>query len=397
MIKFLKTNKYELLTTFFIFTNLFPLWFPQWMYYLALVMILYKMTRFEPLKQTPKTGLFWGFIVLLWISSIVGLTIDFRLVIFSFILYLCAPRKSLEWHNYKVRLLYVIFIGFGLATLANFYAKLSGVNMVRTDKYMVAMGRVTEFSGFSTHPMWTSCAAALSAMLFTSLSFRDDRLGAFKRVVYYAMILISLYVTIISASRAAFFLALLCMAIVIKMQVRKLGAMVKCFFLIGVTSLFFAPVLMDNSQAMMNKKNALEVTVENTSRDVLWAQRMAEFESSPIIGIGFAAHGVGADKMVGRFESGGSYVGVLAQAGVIGFIVVFLILGSAMVTPNKIGENPNLILIYASFLFFITHCVVEGYMIQAGWYLCLIMWLVVGVMIEHKQIRSLMIVNNVQK
>ena len=57
MKEFWQENNYELITTFFIFTNLFPAWFPQWMYYIAFVLIALKFGKFE--KEThPKAGLF---------------------------------------------------------------------------------------------------------------------------------------------------------------------------------------------------------------------------------------------------------------------------------------------------------------------------------------------------
>jgi hypothetical protein len=49
-----------------------------------------------------------------------------------------------------------------------------------------------------------------------------------------------------------------------------------------------------------------------------------------------------------------------------------------------VGTDPNMILIYGSFAFFSIHSIVEGYMFQGGWYLCLIIWLIIGIMIEHK-------------
>lgn len=377
-------NKYELITVFFIFTNLFPQWFPQWMYYVSFALILIKMRGFQPLGNTPKTGLFIAFIVFLWFTTAIGNALDLRLVIFSFILYIGMPRASAEWHDYKLKLLFNIFIGFGVATLANFYAKLNGINLIREDEYMRAMGRVTEFSGYASFAMWTSCAAALSAVFFTSMAFREELEYKWLRYGCYAMVLVSLYITMISASRAAFFLSLVCSALVIQMQSKGLGTKARNALIVVVTVVSFAPVLIDNSKAMLAKKNGLEITTKNTSRDALWAERMAEFESSPIIGIGFAAHGVGKNKVVGRNESGGSFISVLSQAGIIGFFFIIMIWAAAIVMPEKIGRDSNLILIYSGFIFFSLHCIIEGYMFQAGWYLCLIVWLIIGVMIEHK-------------
>ena len=337
-----------------------------------------------PLGKTGKTSLFTAFIVFLWITTTIGNALDLRLVIFSVILFIGMPRDSIEWHEYKKKLLFNIFIGFGVATLANFYAKLNGINLIREDEYMRAMGRVAEFSGFANFAMWTSCAAALSAVFFTSMAFREEIENKWLRYGCYAMILISLYITMISASRSAFFLSLACSALVIKLHSKEMSHLIRNVMIVGVTIVGFTPFLIDNSNAMMHKRNALEITTKNTSRDALWAERIAEFESSPIIGIGFAAHGVGANKVVGRNESGGSFISVLAQAGIIGIIFIILIWAAAIMMPSRIGDDPNIILIYGSFVFFSIHSIVEGYMFQGGWYLCLIIWLIIGFMIEHK-------------
>ena len=382
--RYWKENRYELITTFFIFTNLFPQWFPQWVYYISFVLILYKMMKHKPLGNTPKTILFTGFIAFLWVTTIVGNALDLRLVIFSAILFIGMPRRSIQWHNYKIKLLFNIFIGFGIATLVNFYAKLIGVNLIRQDEYMIAMGRVAEFSGYASFAMWTSCAAALSAVFFTSIAFQRKIKNDFLRIGCYSMILISLYIAMIAASRSAFFLSLACSALIIKMQSMKMSILFRNALIVGVTAFAFTPFLMDNSQAMMNKRNGLQITTKNTSRDALWAERMEEFRSSPIIGIGFAAHGVGANKQVGRNESGGSFISVLAQAGIVGIFFIVMIWKAAIMKPSRIGKDPHLILIYAGFVFFSIHCIIEGYMFQAGWYLCLIIWLIIGVMIEHK-------------
>lgn len=381
--QFLSRNIYELITVFFIFTNLFPKWFPQFVYYISFFMILCK--EFVYNRSMHKGAyLFIVFGGLIWFSSTINSVLDLRLVLFTFILYMSCPSNSLRWHQYKLKLLFCIFLGFGLSTLANFYAKIVGINQIEVDEYMLAMGRVGEFSGFANFAMWTSCAGAMSTLFFVSMAFRKSLQNKILKIICYAMILVSLYITMISASRSAFFLSLACSLLIIKMQSRKVTILIRNLIIIGCTALCFAPVLIDNAGAMLNKKNGLEITVENTSRDALWAQRMEEFQSSPIWGVGFAAHGVGDNKQVGRNESGGSFISVLAQAGIVGFIIVILIWMAAIMMPKKIGNNPDMILIYAGFVFMSIHSIIEGYMFQAGWYMCLVIWLSVGIMIEHK-------------
>lgn len=384
IIFFIKQHRFEYLITFFVFTNLFPAWFPQFAYYIAFALILYKMSKFK-MQSCGKTTLFYVFIAFLWLSTTINMVLDLRLVLFSIILYMAAPRLSIKWHIYKIRLLYCIFSGFGIATIANLYAKLAGINLVLVDEY--GLNRISEFAGFCSHSMWTSCAAALSTLFFVSMAFRDNLKKKSLRYFYFAMVLASLYVTMIGASRSAFFLSLACSVLIIWMQSKKI-AVIRNLAIVGVAAVIFAPFLMKNSQAMMNKKNGLEITTENTSRDELWGQRMEEFESSPIWGIGFAAHGVGANKQVGRNESGGSFISVLAQAGIIGIIFIIAIWIAAIMFPKAIGNDFNTILFYASFVFMSIHSIIEGYMFQAGWYLCLIIWFVIGLMIEHKKLRK---------
>ncbi len=380
---FLTQNKLEIIITLLIFTNLFPAWCPRFLYYLGLLIIMIK-TISSKRAANKKDTLFYIFIGCIWFSSIIGMSLDLRLIVFTTILYISLPSNSIKWHQYKIKLLYNIFIGFGIATSINFYAKLRGINMIIQDEFSKAMGRVAEFSGFANYAMWTSCAAAMSTLFFVSMAFRNSLQNKVLKYLCFIMILISLYITLISASRSAFFLSLLCSLVIIILQSQKSLSFIRNIIIIGITTFFFAPFLMENSGAMMHKKNGLEITVENTSRDALWSQRIAEFKSSPIFGIGFAAHGVGANKKVGRNESGGSFISVLAQTGIIGFTLILLIWFSATMLPNKVGRNPNMILLYGSFIFMSIHSIIEGYMFQAGWYMCLIIWLVVGVMIEHK-------------
>lgn len=384
--RYIKDNRFEIFISFFIFTNLFPAWFPQFMYYISFVLIFWKMQLFHP-RFNGKTGLFICFIIYLWISSFVGQVFDLRLVLFSIILYLAAPRNSVKWYLYKVKLLTSIFVGFGIATLANFYAKLAGINLVYRDEYAMMMGRISEFSGFCSHSMWTSCAAAFSTMFFISMVFRRVQKNNVQRYACFVMVVISLYITMIGASRSSFFLSLACSLLIIWMQSKKID-IVRNLFAVGLIAVIVTPFLIENSKAMLSKKNGLEITTKNTSRDELWSQRMDEFKSSPVFGIGFAAHGVGVNKKVGRYESGGSFIAVLAQSGIIGILFIFIIWLSAMQMPSSLGYNSDMIVVYAGFAFMSIHSIVEGYMFQAGWYLCLIIWLTLGVMIEHKQMKN---------
>lgn len=381
--RYILNNKYELFVSFLLFTNLFPREFPGILYYISFVLILIKFIRYNE-KSYGKTYLFYVFIAYIWFSTILGLALDLRLLIFSFIIFIWAPRKSIKWHNYKLKLLRNIFIGFGIATLANFYAKIAGINQVELDEYMEAMGRVQEFAGFCTHSMWTSAAGAISSLFFVSLVFSKTVSNIWWRLCCLSMALISYYIIAISGSRSAFVLSLGCSLLIVLMNSKKVSTLMRNIAIVVGVVILFSPVIIENSGAMLQKKNAFEITTEGTSRDELWAQRMAEFKSSPILGIGFAAHGVGLSKEVGRNESGGGYISVLAQTGIIGILFLAVIWFYAIMLPKRVGNNSTTVLTYCVFVFMVFHSIFEGYLFQGGWYLCMVIWLIVGVMIEHK-------------
>lgn len=62
---------------------------------------------------------------------------------------------------------------------------------------------------------------SLLYIVFVSMAFRDNLKKKSLRYFYFAMVLASLYVTMIGASRSAFFLSLACSVLIIWMQSKK--------------------------------------------------------------------------------------------------------------------------------------------------------------------------------
>ena len=144
---------------------------------------------------------------------------------------------------------------------------------------------------------------------------------------------------------------------------------------------------MDSATRMLQKQETQEETGV-TSRDLLWAQRMAEFNSSPIYGVGFAVQGTDEDQTVGRGESGSSWLSILAQTGVIGFVIALILWCKSFTRLRHIRYDSENVLAYALFLFFTVHSILEGYMFQGGWYMCVICWLTVAVVTEARMYRK---------
>lgn len=382
---FIKHNKIELLITICILSNLFPFYFGTNIYYVGLGLMAYKMKQMK-VKHNKNAALFILFVMLIIVSSFVNMMLDLRMVLFAFVLFLSCPiYTSLRWHLYKRKLMKCLFVGFVGVVLVNMYAKVIGFNLrALTQQWEDLTDK--QFSGFCDQPMWLAAASAVSTIYCAYLVFSQIKKTTMERNIYVALLLCSIYITMISGSRAAFLAAIGATCVALYLLVKNKGRLIKyvisCVFVVLVLS----PVLFsrETTGAMMAKQEYQEET-GNTSRDAVWADRMAEFKSSPLIGVGFGAHGVGDEKEVSRVETGGGWISILSQTGIIGLILALSIILKAFTPIRKIRQDNSMICIYAAYFFFIVHSIVEGYMFQGGWYLCLIFWMVIGLLIENKQ------------
>lgn len=382
---FIKRNKFEILITTCILSNLFPFFLSSNIYYVGLVLLAYKMTRMG-VRQNKNATLFILFILLIAVSSLINMMLDLRMVLFAFVLFLSCPIfTSLKWHLYKRRLMKCLFVGFVGVVVINMYAKITGFNLRAITQQWEDLTN-KQFSGYCDQPMWLSAAAAVSTIYCAYLVFSQQRKTKGEKYAYIALLLCSIYITMISGSRAAFLAAIGAMCIVLYLLVKNKGRLMKYIIGSAVVVMVLSPVFFSRKTigAMMEKQEYQEET-GNTSRDAVWADRMAEFKSSPLIGVGFGAHGVGNEKEVSRVETGGGWISILSQTGIIGLLLALSIIFKAFTPIRKIRQDRSMICIYAAYFFFIVHSIVEGYMFQGGWYLCLIFWMVIGLLIENKQ------------
>ena len=385
IIHYIRQNLIELIITFCILSNLFGFFLPKYLYYLGLGILAFKMSKMG-VKHNKNSKMFILFILLIVISSLINMMLDLRLVLFSFILILACPiYTSLRWHLYKKRIMQNLFIGFIGVVLINLYAKIIGYNlraMIQgwedlTDK---------QFSGFCDQPMWLAAAAAVSTIFCAYLVFEQKKKKWFLQYFNIILLLCSIYVTMISGSRSAFLAAMGAMCIVLYLLVKNKARLIKYVISAAAVALVLSPIFLNRKTfgAMMAKQESQEET-GSTSRDKVWNDRMAEFKSSPLIGVGFGAHGVGEEKEVGTVETGGGWISILSQTGILGLVLAISIIFKAFTPIRKIRQDNSMMVIYAAYFFFIVHSIVEGYMFQGGWYLCLIFWMVIGLLIENKQ------------
>ena len=385
LLNYIKNNKFEVFITFCVLSNLFPYFLSSNIYYVGLLLLAYKMSKMG-VRQNKNATLFVLFIMLIAISSLVNMMLDLRMVLFAFVLFLSCPiYTSLKWHLYKRKIMMCLLVGFVGVVIINMFAKIIGFNLrAMTQQWEDLTDK--QFSGFCDQPMWLSAASAVASIYCANLVFSPRKKTKTEKYIYVFLLLCSIYMTMISGSRSALVTAIGAICVVLCLLIKNKVRLIKYFMGSAIVVLALSPVLFSrNTIGAMMAKQEYQEEVGRTSRDGVWSDRMAEFKSSPIIGVGFGAHGVGDEKEISRVETGGGWISILAQTGIIGLVLALSIILKAFTPIRKIRQDISMICIYAAYFFFIVHSFVEGYMFQGGWYLCLIFWMVIGLLIENKQ------------
>ena len=125
----------------------------------------------------------------------------------------------------------------------------------------------------------------------------------------------------------------------------------------------------------------VEMGSATASRDAKWENRLSEFYSSPIWGVGFAAcnpdYIADYSPYSGTVEPGSSWLAVLSMTGLLGFVAFCVIISRAFVRVwrCKLKEAS----LYLGILTFIClHMFAEGYIVAGGSQLCILAWLIIS-------------------
>ena len=137
----------------------------------------------------------------------------------------------------------------------------------------------------------------------------------------------------------------------------------------------------DKFQYMLSKNDNRLEKINLNSRDDMWKARVAEFNDSPLYGIGFGymkygwgASGAKANK--GRIETGSGWISVLSQTGILGVLCM-----SIIVLPNILFLIKRKSTSYCSSWYsgmcvmFIMQPITEAYITTVGAVLCCLFWL----------------------
>ena len=272
-----------------------------------------------------------------------------------------------------------VFVG-----VASFFCYFLGINYMRTI-INVSDSFSGSFGGITPQSMLLGPVAGIAAnwLLYKILK------RYFSQTTFSPLILLMLGTCLcsmlLSSSRGAFLATVITALYVLFMftkdHIRKapkiIFVLLLCFTAASPLIGNFADGLQNKQQANMEKGGTL------SSRQSLWNERIKEFKSSPIYGVGFSSQKeIRIDIRTlntGAVEPGTSYGAVFAMTGLLGGIPFLMILASQILKKPSAAFGMHVISpAQVCLVFFGMHMMVEGYVFAAGSPLCALLWLSVG-------------------
>ena len=339
------------------------------------------MTLYALANRKLHVAIFFYFVVWIAISSVLNTIYDWRIATFG-LLILCTTPAISSPHIYRLRkaVMYVICVLLPIVTMLNLYAYSAGIN------YSLIMNEnvsLLQFSGYMTEPLWLGCITGASNVSITY--FFISRID--KRKIYrYGLLLLlilSIYLTIVSGSRSALFSSVLGMGTIIYYYAHNKKRFLKYFSVALILTVLLLPFFKSGGDVMAGKMETQ--TLAANSRSVLWHQRLQEFYSSPIWGIGFATIHRWGRVITGTVETGSGWLTVLSQTGIVGAMFFFLFFKRIKKNLKIIKTSNDLILFAGIFVFLISMSFFEGFIYTIGYVPCFMFWLILGIFYESNK------------
>lgn len=271
-------------------------------------------------------------------------------------------------------------------SVISFVCYFLGVNLMYRygaflDDYESSAGH---FSGILGHSMLLGPIAGLSSVFLF-----HEYLNKKKRLIL-VLLIMCVGANMLAASRAAFGAMLIAQAYELYAVSKSKTAFLKRSLILGLILLLTFPIWNSGLSLLEKKQHSREIEDSGMydSRTEKVENRLKEFYSSPIIGIGYQSvsmHSSDAPNIRGdgNIEPGSSWLCILSMTGIVGFLFMISIFRKAYKSALFAVDGNNVLLI-SLLIFYTVHMLVEGYVFAGGSFLCMHLWLIIGVCIDSK-------------
>jgi len=267
-----------------------------------------------------------------------------------------------------------VFIGVG-----SFFARFLGINFMTASNVDIYL-QAGLFGGLTKHSMLLGPIAGIAACYLAGIAMSK------RRFIDWIWVVLALMSVLFSASRSALMAALAGVIITIFCQSGSTSNFLRVIIVaIIIAASTFS--LWNSSLSGVIDKNGSTSEFSFDSREELWDNRIEEFKSSPVFGVGFCSSTIASSSSVdlesGRLESGTSWLIILSMLGLIGAILVIPILFRSFKVAYRQKGGHGAVLCGILALFFV-HMFAEGYIFAGGSYMAFMLWLSVGVATDRR-------------
>lgn len=295
---------------------------------------------------------------------------EYRLISWTLLIFAVGPFVFNEYlQNFKRKLLYALLYTFMIMGSISFIWWILG---------LPSLGR-GHFTGLFTHSMLLAPIASIGSIFAISNFVSTNTIK--NKIIFLFLFITNFLSILLAASRGALvgtILVLMIFIIFSKIKYKKI--LISLTIIITFSYLQFEDVNITNSSITEKIANR---GIDNT-RAGLWHDRILEFNSSPIFGVGFAAQDLTLNGRLGKgaseeggVEPGSTYLMILSMTGLIGLFSLLILFSKYLGKFKELKyslDNPTMLI----FLFFLIHFISEGYLYSSGSLMAFTFWLLIG-------------------
>ena len=336
--------------------------------------IIYLLTKAYSLKRNScsMARYYMLFLIACYISVLVSEAWNYRILVFTLIILACTSFwNSYTLFTFREKYLYYCLNVFPILSIGCLFCYYAGINMFVAEEGDIFW----DFSAFFPHPMWMGAAVGLGNVVLTWHVMRTK--SKLQKLLFGIVLLGSIMITVVSGSRTALFASLAAIIILLFTFSTNIWKFIKIVLIVGVLASATLPFYVSKSGRMMAKFEAGK-DQKYGSRTERWETQYAKFKESPISGNGFAVNYYNGYKVIGRSETGSGWLSILFQTGILGAAGMCVIIIPLIKRRKYLKENEKFRLIYCTFSFLCFHSITEGYILTAGYYLCILFWTEIG-------------------
>lgn len=350
-------------------------------YAVMFAMALYCMTKYESIDKLIVAMLIYFTLNIVLESPPSEFRSWARLGVFVLLLLCTTPLlHGRTLSKVRKQVFYAVMWLASVLSVLTFFCYFLGINYMYISADVSIYNTAGVFGGLFNQsmmmgPVAGGCAVFLSYQYFTT-----------KNKWYLVFAICCIGAVFLSASRSSFMCTFAGILVMLYKATGGQTRFIKVLTIVALIASLTFPLWGTITDGLVSKQaNNIEAGSTFSSRENKWDARIAEFESSPLLGIGFASIDGRLDDVGGGgvVEPGSSWLAVLSMTGLIGFFFFFSVIFTCYKYCNKMREQEDALLLGLLALFAV-HMIAEGYVFAAGGFLCFFLWMVIGACYDRK-------------